>query len=74
MRPKTYCYSTDDSDENKKSKGTKKHVIKRKLKFEDHKYCLKATQLENKTNQQKKVDLMWKVLKKIIKMFKKTIK
>ena len=35
----------------KKAKGTKKFVRKRKLKFEDYKYCLEATQLENKINQ-----------------------
>ena len=32
----------------KKAKGTKKCVIKRKLKLEDHKNCLEAIQLENK--------------------------
>ena len=29
-------------------------VLKRKLKFEDYKSCLEATQLENKTNQLEK--------------------
>ena len=33
-----------------KNKGTKKCVIKRKLKFEVYKHCLKATQLESKRN------------------------
>ena len=51
LRPKTYGYLTDDSDENKKSKVTKKCVIKRKLKIEDHKRFLEATSLENKINQ-----------------------
>ena len=32
----------------KKKKGTKKCVIKRKLKFENNKNCLEATQLDNK--------------------------
>ena len=41
----------DDGSENKKAKGTKKCVIKRKLKFENYKNCLKATQLKNKINQ-----------------------
>ena len=31
----------------KKAKGTKTFAIKRKLKFEDYKNCLEATQLEN---------------------------
>ena len=36
LRLKTYSYLADDSDENKKMKGTKKCVIRRKLKFEDY--------------------------------------
>ena len=34
----------------KKSKGTKKCIIKRKLKFENYKNCVEATQLANKIN------------------------
>ena len=49
--PKTYSYLLEDVDENKKGKGTQKCVIKRKLKFEDYKHSLKATQLGNKINQ-----------------------
>ena len=43
----------------KKSKGTKKCVIKRKLKFEDYKNCLKSAQIENKINhlERNKIDL-----------------
>ena len=33
-----------------KQKTQKKSVIKRKLKYEDYKSCLKATQHENKIN------------------------
>ena len=40
-----YSYLTDNNDENKKAKGTKKCVIKRTLKFDDYKHCLEATQL-----------------------------
>ena len=54
LRPKKYSHLIDDSDENKKAKGTKKCVIKGKLKLERYKYCLEATQLENKINQLKK--------------------
>ena len=36
--------------EDKKAKGTKKCVIKRKFIFEDFKNCLEATQIENKIN------------------------
>ena len=32
LRPKTYCYLTDDDKNVKKAKGTKKCVIKRILK------------------------------------------
>ena len=32
LRPKTYSYLTD---ENKKAKGTKNYVLKKKLKFKD---------------------------------------
>ena len=50
LRGKTYNYLLDDGSENKKAKGTKKYVIKRKLKFEYYKNCLEATQIENKIN------------------------
>ena len=43
----------------KKGKSTKKCVIKRLLKFENYKNCLKATQLENKVNhlENNKIDI-----------------
>ena len=44
----------NDSSEDKKAKGRKTSVMKRKLKFENYKNCLEATQLENKTNCQEK--------------------
>ena len=40
LRPKTYSYLTDDCNEDKKAKGTKKCVIKRMIKFDDYKNCL----------------------------------
>ena len=48
LRAKTCSYSIDDGSEDKKPKGTKKCLIKRKLKFENYKNCLESTQLENK--------------------------
>ena len=36
LRPKTYSYLTDDCKEDKKTKGTKKCVIKRMIKFNDY--------------------------------------
>ena len=59
LRAKTYIYLIDDGSEDKKAKVSKKCVIKRKLKFENYKNCLKATQLENKINhlQKSKTDV-----------------
>ena len=44
----TCIYLRDSKDEDKKSKGSKKKTIKRKLKFRDYKNCLEATQRGNK--------------------------
>ena len=56
---KSYSYLIDDDNEDKKAKGTKRCVIKRKLKFENYKNCLEATQLENKINylEKKKINI-----------------
>ena len=43
---KTYSYLIDDSSEDKKTKATKNCIMKRKLKFEDYRNCLEATQFE----------------------------
>ena len=40
LRANTYSYLTDDCKEDKKAKGTKKCVMKRRLKFSDYKDCL----------------------------------
>ena len=53
LRLKTYSCLIDHGSEDKKSKGTKKCVIKRRLKFENYKNCLEATQLNNKINYHK---------------------
>ena len=39
-RSKTYSYLIDDDSEKKKAKGTKKCIIKRRIKFEDFKDSL----------------------------------
>ena len=71
LRPKTYRYLTDVRDEvrdeNKKAKGAKKCVKKRKFKFEDYKQCFEVTQLGNKINNLKNIKLTWIVFEKIIK-------
>ena len=50
FRAKTYSYLKDYNDEDEKTKGNEKCVIKRKLKLKDYKKCLEASQIENKTN------------------------
>ena len=40
LRRKTCSYLMDDGNSDKKAKGTKKCVIKRRLKFKDYKDCL----------------------------------
>ena len=45
LRPKAYAYLDDDGNKHKKSKGTKRCVIKQKLMFQNVKNCL----LNNKT-------------------------
>ena len=40
LRAKTYAYLMDDDSEKKKSKGTKRYVMKRRLMFENYKDCL----------------------------------
>ena len=57
LRAKTYSYLIDEGSENKKAKGTKKCVIKRKFKFENYKNCLEATHLENEINYIEKIKL-----------------
>ena len=39
-KAKTYAYLLEDDSEHKKSKGTKKCVIKRELMFENYKNCV----------------------------------
>ena len=71
LRPKTDSYLIDDPDETKKAKGTIMCIIKTKLKFEECKHCLEATQLENEINQLEKnkfdVDSLRKNHKEFIK-------
>ena len=54
LRPKTNSYLTDDCEEDKKAKGTKKCVIKRKLKFSDYKDCLLNNEIMLKSQQRYK--------------------
>ena len=51
LRPKTYSYLTDDGKEDKKTKGTKKCLIKRMIKFNDYKNCLLKDEVILKSQQ-----------------------
>ena len=54
---KTYNYLIDDGSDNKKAKGKRKCVMKRKLKFENYQNCLEGTQFENKINHLEKNEI-----------------
>ena len=51
LRPKTYSYLTDDNNNVKKAKGTKKCVMKRILKFNDYNDCLCNNEIPLKPQQ-----------------------
>ena len=51
VRPKTYSYLMDDGGSDKKAKGAKKCVIKRRLKFNDYKDCLLNNEIVLKSQQ-----------------------
>ena len=59
LRAKSYSYFLDDQCKDKKAEGTKKCIIKRKLKFENYRDCLESTQLQNKMNylEKNKIDI-----------------
>ena len=54
LRQKTYSYLTDDYKDDKKAKGTKTCVIKRRLKFNDCKDCLLNNEIILKSQQRYK--------------------
>ena len=51
LRPKTTSFLTDDGKEDKKAKGTKKCIIKKKIKFNDYKKYLFNDELILKSQQ-----------------------
>ena len=51
LRPKTYSYLMDDGNRDKKAKGTKKYVIKRRPKFKNYKDCLLNNEIILKSQQ-----------------------
>ena len=54
LRPRTYSYLIDDFKEDKKAKGTKKCVIKRRFKFNYYKGCLLNNEIILKSQQRLK--------------------
>ena len=51
LRPKTCSYLTDNCKEHEKVKGTKKCVIKRRLRFNDYKDCFLNNEIILKSQQ-----------------------
>ena len=51
LRPKNYSYIMDDGKNDKRTKGTKKCVIKTILKFKDYKDCLLNNEIISKSQQ-----------------------
>ena len=56
LSAKTYSYLMDDDSEVKKSKGTKKYVIKRELMFENYTDCFLNNKIILKSQQRFKVN------------------
>ena len=68
LRPKTYSFLTDDGKEDKKTKGTKKCVIRKMIKFNDYKKCLLNDEVILKSQQRfisKKHDVYTENINKI---------
>ena len=66
LRAKTFAYLTDDDGEKKKSKGTKKCVIKRELMFKNYNDCLFNGEVIFNHNKDLKVIIIKSVQKKLI--------
>ena len=68
LRPTTYSYLTDDGKEDKKTKRTKKCVIKKMIKVDDYKNCLLKDKVLLKSQQRfisKKHDVYTEDINKI---------
>ena len=73
LRARAHSYLTDDGNEDKKAKGTKKCFIKQQRKFENYKVCLEAIKYQKEINQLKKGNFVMIILEKIIKKLLKAI-
>ena len=65
LTAKSYSYLIDDGSKDKKAKGTKMGVIKKKLEFENYQKCLEATQLENKIDYLEKITQQFMLFKNL---------
>ena len=68
IRPKTYAYLTDDGNNHKKAKGTKKCVIKQKRKFKNYKDYLFMVKLYTNHNKDLKAIIMTYIQKKLVRL------
>ena len=59
LRPKTYSYLMDDDTSKKKSKGTKKRVTKRILKYNDYEDCIFNNKIILKSQQRFKAHTLY---------------
>ena len=57
LRAKAYSYLIDNSSEDKKAIGRKKCAMKRKLRFENYKNSLEASQADNKIKELEKYNI-----------------
>ena len=58
LTPKTYSYLMDDGNSNKSSKGTKKCVVKQRLKFNDYRDCLLNNEIILESQQRFKSEVL----------------
>ena len=65
LRPKTFSYLIDDGNSDKKAKGTKKCVIKQRLKFNGYRNCLLNNEIVLKSQQRFKSQAHNASLKKL---------
>ena len=65
LTAKSYSYLIDDGSKDKKAKGTKMGVIKKKLEFENYQKCLEATQLENKIDYLERITQQFMLFKNL---------
>ena len=74
LKAKNYSYLIDDGSEDKKAKGIRNCITRRKLKIKNHKNYLEKTQLDNKIKHLEKNKMNIDSLKRNHKKFMKNNK